>query len=252
LHSELKRASRKIIAAALVLRSADAPNGQVRVVSFIYGHGGGSESITFVLFFVNDVVVIVRTAMHCVHCGNEIPEKHGFCSKCGKQIGVAKPSVRTGFVVALLVVFFVGFGLVLYFIRADNATAKIQPPNPNAPQIRMYTESIDKVFTVPKLSHKAFRFTIPGGATDGVLAGHFAATGGAHNDIEVWLMNADDFANWQNRHPVMAIYNSGQVTQGTLNVSLPQAGTYYLVFNNRFSLISPKAIEDDVTLTYKH
>lgn len=190
--------------------------------------------------------------MHCPHCGNEIPEKHGFCSRCGKQSGAPKPAARSGFVVALLVVFFVGFGLILYLIRSDKAAASGSPNGSTAQPSRQYTERVDAAFAVPKLHHKDYRFTIPAGATDAVLQGHFAATGGARNDIEVWVMNDDTFVNWQNRHSVTPIYSSGRVTQGTLNVPLPESGTYYLVFNNQFSLISPKAVEDNLTLTYKH
>jgi len=189
--------------------------------------------------------------MHCAHCGNEIPEAHGFCSKCGKQARVVKPAVRPGLVVALLLVFFVGLGLAVYFIRADKAAANIQTNNSNTPQLRPYTESIDTAFTVPQLRHKAYRFALPADAKDAALQGHFTATGGAHNDIEVWLMNDDGFVNWQNRHPMTPIYNSGRVTQGTLNISFSQSGTYYLVFNNQFSMISPKAVQDNLTLTYK-
>ncbi len=159
--------------------------------------------------------------------------------------------VRAGYVLALLVVFFVGFGLVMYFIRADKTAANMQPNNPNTPQPRLYTETIDGAFTVPHLHDKAYRFAVPAGAKDAALQGHFTATGGANNDIEVWLMNDDGFVNWQNRHPVTPIYNSGRITQGTLNVSLPESGTYYLIFNNRFSVISPKAVQDNVSLTYK-
>jgi hypothetical protein len=162
--------------------------------------------------------------------------------------------VRTRYVVALLVVLLVGFGLVVYFNRADNAaTAVLQNPLPNAPpQLRLYTQTIDTAFTVPRLSDKAYRFAIPAGAREATLQGHFTATGGSGNDIEVWVMNDDGFANWQNKHLVTPIYNSGKVTQGTVNVSLSDdAGTYYLIFNNRYSLISPKAVQDNVSLQYK-
>jgi hypothetical protein len=162
--------------------------------------------------------------------------------------------VRTSYVVALLVVIFIGFGLVVYFIRADKAATAVQPNAlPNAvPQLRLFTETIDTAFTVPKLSDKAYRFAIPAGAREATLQGHFTATGGSGNDIEVWVMNDDGFVNWQNRHAVTPIYNSGKATQGTLNVPLPsEAGTYYLIFNNRYSSISPKAVQDNVTLQYK-
>jgi hypothetical protein len=38
----------------------------------------------------------------------EISERHAFCAKCGKQA-------------------FVGFGLVMYFARADKAATNMQP-----------------------------------------------------------------------------------------------------------------------------
>jgi hypothetical protein len=42
------------------------------------------------------------------------------------------PLLEAGYVVALLVVFFVGFGLVLYFVRADKATTnKAARPDSN-------------------------------------------------------------------------------------------------------------------------
>lgn len=126
-----------------------------------------------------------------------------------------------------------------------------QQANVQAGQVRVYTSSIDPAFTIPRLGEKSYKFTVPAGATNVKMQGRFTASGGARNDIEVWLMNDDDFVNWQNRHPVTPIYNSQKVTQGTLNASLPpDAGTYYLVFNNRFSLVSPKAVQDNLSLQY--
>ena len=37
------------------------------------------------------------------------------------------PLLEVAYVVALLVVFFIGFGLVVYFARADKATTNMQP-----------------------------------------------------------------------------------------------------------------------------
>jgi predicted nucleic acid-binding Zn ribbon protein len=186
--------------------------------------------------------------MHCVHCGNEIPEKHGFCSKCGKQAGAPKTGLRASFIVALLAVSICCFLFFHFDLRPGTVAANLQP---NSPQLKLYTESIDAGFTVPKLGSHAYKFMIPVGAIDPVLQGHFDATGGAGNDVEVWLMNDDQYVNWQNRHSVTPIYSSGRVTQGTVNIPLPQPGTYYLVFNNRFSLVSPKAVQDNISLTYK-
>ena len=57
--------------------------------------------------------------------------------------------------------------------------------------------------------------------------------------------------NWQNRHSAKTFYNSGKVTVGNISVDLPSgAATFYLVFDNRFSLLSQKNIQVNATLTY--
>jgi hypothetical protein len=92
---------------------------------------------------------------------------------------------------------------------------------------------------------------VPAGAYNVNLRGHFSATGGLGNDIEAYLLTEDDLVNWQNGHTVNALYNSGRVTQKTVNVVLPaDAGKYCLVFNNKFSFFVPKAVQTDVTLSY--
>jgi hypothetical protein len=74
------------------------------------------------------------------------------------------------------------------------------------------------------------------GATNVTMKGHFTATGGGRNDIEVFVLAEDEFVNWQNRHSVNALYRSGQVTQDSINLTLPSdAATYYVVFSNKFS-----------------
>lgn len=120
----------------------------------------------------------------------------------------------------------------------------------NAPQV-LTRPVAESAFTVPAHMAKQYKFTVPPGAIAVSLEGHFAATGGPRNSIEVWIMNDDQFVNWSNRHPLTTIYNSEKVTRGTIKVSLPaDAGTYHVVFNNEFSVLTPKAIESSLTLKY--
>jgi len=138
---------------------------------------------------------------------------------------------------------------VFYLIQRPNQTARTSAPP--VPQVRSYTETIDAAFTIPQLNAKDYKFTVPAGARDVKIGGRFTATGGSGNDVEVSLMNEDQFVNWSNRHPVTPIYASQRVTQGTLDLPLPSdAATYYIVFDNRFSVFSPKAVQDNVALQY--
>lgn len=110
---------------------------------------------------------------------------------------------------------------------------------------------VDSAFTVGAVSLQPYRFEVPAGARDIRVDGHFVATGGTGNDIQVLILGEDDFVNWQNGHRVMAYYDSGQITQSTITASLPGPGTYYLVFNNAFSLLTPKAVQARASVSYK-
>ena len=109
----------------------------------------------------------------------------------------------------------------------------------------------EPAFTVAARGAKQYKFGVPIGASAVSLEGHFSATGGPRNSIEVWVMNDDQFVNWMNRHPLQTLYSSQRVTQGTVKVTLPaDGGTYHVVFNNEFSVLTPKAVEASLTLKY--
>jgi hypothetical protein len=119
--------------------------------------------------------------------------------------------------------------------------------------------------TVPANSFKQYSFTIPAGLKTIRLVGHFTATGGAHNDIVVCVMNDDQFVNWRNggqgakypaNNPIKidfrgALYDSHLVTQGTIKLYLPSdPETYHVVFYNGFSFLTPKAVTVNLALQY--
>jgi hypothetical protein len=110
---------------------------------------------------------------------------------------------------------------------------------------------VDTAFTLNATQGTHWNFTVPPSATDVRVEGTFSASGGTGNDVEVYLLNDDEFVNWQNHHAVSTLYNSGRMTQGTLNVVLPSgAENYHLVFSNQFSLFSPKAVRASIRLHY--
>jgi hypothetical protein len=215
--------------------------------------------------------------MFCGSCGANLPDESKFCHSCGNarvttpaaSVVNAAPApvptptpvptpaqtkgrgVSTGFVVLLLIVFLVvlGWWVVSKQSGASGPTAAGSvfqaAPQPHTATIT------DTAFTVAALTGLHYKLTVPPGATSVRVEGNFSATGGFSNDIEVALFSDDEFVNWQNHHPVTALYSSGRITQDTLNVNLPPgAGTYYLVFNNKFSLLTPKAVRASLRLHY--
>jgi hypothetical protein len=103
--------------------------------------------------------------------------------------------------------------------------------------------------TVNADGYYSYMFKVPPGARNAIVQGHFSAAGGTGNEIEAYILSKDDFERWWNGEHRPTIYQSGKVTQGTINASLP-AGAYYLVLSNQVSRASPKVVRIDVTLTY--
>jgi hypothetical protein len=145
---------------------------------------------------------------------------------------------------------------LLLIIYGYNASQRAHP-NPAANPIdrivkqQRTTTVSNPALSVNALSFSYFKLDVPSGATSVLLHGNFTASGGTGNDIEVFVLPESDFVNWQNGHAARTFYNSGKVTVGSLNVNLPaDAGAYYLVFNNKFSLLTPKFVRVDAALTY--
>lgn len=80
----------------------------------------------------------------------------------------------------------------------------------------------------------------------------YSATGGSGNDIEVYVLTDDEFVNWQNGHSTPTYYNTGRVTQSSINAALPNGGSYNPVLNNRFSLPTSKAVAASVNVSYRN
>jgi len=157
--------------------------------------------------------------------------------------------VRAPFVIA-------GVLLLLLLIYGYNANLRSNPNPAVNPIDRLVKQQ--RTFTFKNrdlhlnaLNYGYFKLDVPSGATSVNLRGNFTASGGFTNDVEVYVLSADDYVNWQNRHAAKSFYSSGKVTVGTLNVNLPaDAGTYYVVFNNRFSLLTQRTVLVDASLTY--
>jgi hypothetical protein len=124
------------------------------------------------------------------------------------------------------------------------------PPQPQPPQLR--TVAIGRgALSVAATHYSFYALTVPEGAQNVRVQGHFQATGGMGNDIEVILLNEEQFMNWKNGHATPTFYNSGKITVGDVQAGLPNgAGTYYLIFNNNFSALTAKAVEFTGTMTY--
>jgi zinc-ribbon domain len=200
----------------------------------------------------------------CAHCGTEIPEGSRFCAKCGHALTAApKPETtsykagRTASRNPFLTIVVVGLGVIVLLVlggivahRSSTRFPKEASTPEVHPQPRQETVT-NTAFTVKAGQYVYYKFPVPPDATNVWIDGNFTASGGSGNDVEVYLFDEDAFVNWQNHHSVRAYYNSGRATQEKIYAGLPpRAGTYYLIFSNTFSLITPKALQASAILHY--
>src|SRR5579863_8272335 len=203
--------------------------------------------------------------MFCPKCGAETGND-SFCRKCGATVsGTNAPAppnktlVRPAYVFLLLLVLALFGWYVDHQIQIEKQ-ARISGGNvpaglasvvaPVIPQL--HTTNIGKgALSVAAMHFSFFTLYVPPGARNVRAQGHFQATGGVGNDIEVMLLNDEQFTNWKNGHQTPTYFNSGKVTVGDLQAMLPDdTGIYYLVFNNNFSMLTAKAVEFTGTMTY--
>jgi TonB family protein len=77
------------------------------------------------------------------------------------------------------------------------------------------------------------------------------AQGGSGNDIRFLLLTESQFQAWQRDSQIHGIYDSGKRRSIVLNTPVSEPGKYYVVFDNRFSIISTKNVQADLRLIYE-
>jgi len=196
--------------------------------------------------------------LFCNQCGSDLPDDSRFCHKCGYSFSAlaprgpvpaatrAKPSSTRVFAILAIALPLLG---ILIWTAASHGTALKQLERLTK---KHHSQVLDNsALTVDPVEYAFFDLVVPAGATGVHLQGNFTASGGSGNDTEAHVFSDTDFANWKNGHESKTYYSSGRVTVGNFNVDLPDgAGTYDLVFDNRFSLLSKKTVSFTATLSY--
>jgi hypothetical protein len=203
---------------------------------------------------------------YCPKCGKEIQADVAFCPYCGqdlrvtpsqlKSVSPSTPSPQTyghsksnrtrNIVIGVVVLIVI---ITIVFALIGSGAGNIFSSSTYTPTRHTVTLLSGSV-AVNALSYSYVQFDVPSGATDVTVIGNFVASGGMGNDIKVYIMSSTDFVNWKNGHQASAYYNSGKVTTSNLNLSLPPGQSYYLVFDNSYSIISSKTVSGTITLTY--
>jgi len=200
--------------------------------------------------------------VNCAKCKADIADNTRFCPQCGHPHGESvQPVVKYKMPPWGVLLIVLCLGLVVYVVAlayynsktvTKSRTGAVGPASQVIPLPQFHSVPVTNgALTVKASGYAWYTFTVPQGATTVSLLGHFTATGGSGNDIIVYVLDEDGFVNFKNGHPTRTFYNSGKVTQASIGTVLPNVpATYYLMFDNRFSLLTPKAVQVDATLNY--
>lgn len=202
--------------------------------------------------------------MFCAKCGTEIIEEHSFCGKCGtpatdfaKALSEA-PKKRAIGPIGYSALALLAFLIVMFFIAQSQKT----PNSSSDPAVEMARLKVPIIrhesqvllsgsHVVQPQQYVTYTISISPEMRNARLSGRFTATGGAGNDLQALITDEDGLMNFKNGHQAKVYYESGKVTADSFDVRL-EPGTYYLVFNNGFSLVSNKAYDADVKLDFDH
>ncbi len=89
---------------------------------------------------------------------------------------------------------------------------------------------VDSTFPVGPRAYQYYSFAVVANRI-GNLTGTFSAIGG-RNDIDAWVIDANQMANFANGHSTFFYYHSDYVSYGEIKLRL-KPGSYYLIFSNK-------------------
>ena len=196
--------------------------------------------------------------MFCATCGKEIPDGSAFCLHCGKPITgqvEAPPHVtKRRRWVLYLVALLAGVALIVVVVSRLNyepPPTGSQAENPT-PVLQPVSEKLFSGQSVVRAGKYVFvKFQVDPEKMHGPrVLGTFHASGGSGNDIQAVIAEESEFENWVNGHQARVLYSTDKLTNGKFDVSIIEAGTYYLAFSNTFSLLTDKDVFAEVELRY--
>lgn len=206
--------------------------------------------------------------MFCTTCGGETPNDSRFCRMCGDSYlvaptagGAAGSGRGKALTFQLSRIAFAMIGALLlagagyyYYAHSTSHSRRNEHAADLYDRLTKKPHNIpvsSEAVTINQLGYSYFKLDVPAKASSVMLKGSFIASGGVGNTIEAFIFSETDYVNWQNRHASTPFYSSGRVTMGAIDLELPVgAGSYYLVFNNKFSVLAPKTVRVDAALTY--
>lgn len=124
----------------------------------------------------------------------------------------------------------------------ERAAAAAQPAAAAAPEPTRYAIAEAEAAVIQPGQFLYYPFSVSPSAHCSVT-GRVVGLAGGNKDVQVFVMDENNFLNWKTNHEAEAYWQSGQVAATNVAVRLSGPATYYLVISNVFSPITAKTIK---------
>jgi hypothetical protein len=194
---------------------------------------------------------IQDAAVVCKHCKRDVPSAaHTTASPApsvsrsasSKPQSAPSGTTRRNTLLGLLVVLLLLVVLVVANSGSDNSgsgaaalASAVSAPN-------VIPIATNQELVIPAGSVQSFTWTAPQYQPNCHISGHIQVTDGGSKDVQVVVLDADDYQNWVNGHQSKAYFQTEKTTAVTLNVNTGTVGPLVVAISNGFSVLSDKKV----------
>src|SRR5450631_1306943 len=199
-----------------------------------------------------------KVILGCSKCGASLPDEAQFCLKCGKPVSsppkespvvaashaaqIARPQPKRRILLWVLLAIMVA--VILWAVTSDSTGAQQVQEFVGLKQDRII---LDSAFSVGPHTFRYYKFALPEGSVNVAVVGQFTSAADTQsastrknqpsdknkdkdidNNIEVYVLTEFAFTVWQNGYATSSVYESGKVSEGSVQTEIPAgAGIYY-------------------------
>lgn len=190
---------------------------------------------------------IQDAAIVCKHCNRELPVSQASAASARPPAPLpAAPPTKASWTyhrnLMGLLVLVVLLGVFRAAVRSPaGLPGVIGGVVPMLPRIT--TVGDESALTIPAGGVQTWKWQVDAMRPRCLVTGRILGISGGERDVDVLVMNEDDYINWSNRHAAHTLFQSGKKTAITLGVPVVGVGYYRLAVSNAFSVFTPKVIQ---------